>query len=60
MCMLCPKNQIKSNSGDTSNCTSCDGESNVPNSGHTACGESQMSFIFKIFVFFSAKNVTVL
>ena len=49
VCMLCPKNQIKSFSGDTDNCTFCSGESQVNNAEHTACGEDQLlnTFIFK-------------
>ena len=41
MCLLCPENQIKLDPGDTENCTSCDGESNIPNAGHNECGEAQ-------------------
>ena len=41
-CTLCPGNTIKSVQGDASDCnaeTPCDGVSNEPNAGHTACGK---------------------
>ena len=40
-CSLCTGNKIKTAAGVATNCdadTPCDGSTNVPNSGHTACG----------------------
>ena len=37
--MLCPDNMIKSSPGDAAECDRrCDGDSNVNNDEHTACG----------------------
>ena len=59
MCLVCPEHQIKSFPGDTENCTSCDGESNVSNAGHTACGKTKNIFkcplVLSIFVVFCVK-----
>ena len=41
-CIRCGGNTIKILKGDAANCSTdrpCDGASNVPNSGGTACGE---------------------
>ena len=40
-CELCTGNRIKATKGDATDCnadTACDGDSQVPNDGHTACG----------------------
>ena len=38
-CEMCTGNTIKSTVGDDATCTqTCDGTTNVPNAGHTACG----------------------
>ena len=46
-CDLCSGNKIKSMIGDVADCnadTACDGNTNVPNSGHTACGKPAVTF----------------
>ena len=40
-CELCTGNKIKTSVGDRAHCdddTACDGDSQVPNDGHTTCG----------------------
>ena len=44
---MCTGNEIKSTPGDAADCsadTPWDGDANVPNKGHTACGEYFMCF----------------
>ena len=50
-CLLCPGGSIKSMTGDATNCyadTACDMMTNLPNTGHTACGKFRL-FIKKHF-----------
>ena len=36
---MCTGNSMKTVVSDAADCDSCDGTSNVPNTGHTACGK---------------------
>ena len=41
ICVLCPDNMIKSSPGDAAECDRrCDGDSNIANDEHTACGKT--------------------
>ena len=49
-CTKCTGNTIKSAPGDAGDCSadqSCDGTTNVPNAGHTTCGEQPEHLLLK-------------
>ena len=50
-CVLCPGNQVKSSSGDDTDCntdTACNGHMTVPNLGHTACDKNVFELVASI------------